>query len=51
MNLKLLNALVLSEEFSPDGGGLDAVGWYLQFILYTVVLFFIQLKFYFLFNG
>ena len=49
--MKLLNALVFSQEFSPDGGGLDVLGWYLQFILYTVVLFFIQLTFYFLFNG
>ena len=49
-NLKVLNALIFSQEFSRDGGGLD-IARHLQFIIYQYcsftfysidILFFIQ---------
>ena len=48
---KALECFHFSQEFSPYGGGLDVDDIYNLLNTNTVVLFFIHMTFYFVFNG
>ena len=51
LEFETLECFYFSQEFSPYGGGLDVDDIYNLLYTNTVVLFFIHMTFYFVFNG